>query len=107
VALTAEPQRRTPLLLGLPWTSRQQLRYRLPPGYRVDALPAAVAADTPFGGFKMDWQRAGDEIVVQRELVLKTPRVQPADYASFRDFVATVKAADDRRLVAKKQEAGR
>ena len=107
LALTSELQRRSPLLLGAPSTDRQLVRYRLPAGFRPAAIPAPVQLDTSFGSFSLQWSRQGDELVARRELVLKSPRVQVADYGAFRDFAAAVKAADDQRVVARTQEGGR
>lgn len=106
LALTGEPQRHTPLLLGPPSTERQLVRYRLPAGFSAPGLPAPVQLQTPFGSFTLQWTRQGDELVARRELVLRAPRVQVAEYPAFRDFAAAVRAADDRRVVAR-QEGGR
>ncbi|MCC7065234.1 MAG: DUF3857 domain-containing protein [Planctomycetes bacterium] len=105
-ALANAPERRTPLLLGIPQGSRQTVRYRMPTGWRAGDLPAAVEKQTPFGTFSMSWRREGDQIVVERTLEFAVPRIEPGEYSTFRDFVATVKAADA-QLVLLQKEAGR
>jgi cellulose synthase operon protein C len=102
--LVALDSRKAPLLLGPPRGEAATLRYRLPPGYRPGALPAAVALDAPFGSFRMRWQPEGDSITVERTLALSTARIEAADYAAFREFVTAVKAADG-QLVLLQQEA--
>jgi cellulose synthase operon protein C len=105
-ALASAPERRTPLLLGVPSGARQTVRYRMPPGWRSGELPAAVQKQAAFGSFAMQWRREGDQIVVERTLDFATPRIEPAEYSAFRDFVAAVKAADA-QLVLLQKGAGR
>lgn len=105
-ALGNEPERHTPLLLGVPNGASQTLHYRLPPGWRVTDLPTAVQRSTPFGSFAMQWRVDGAEVTVERKLSLMKSRIDVADHAAFRDFVGAVKAADD-QLVLLVQEAGR
>ena len=66
-------------------------------------LPAAVAEEGPFGSFSMRWRIDGDSIVVDRTLALRTPRVEPKDYPAFRDFIASMRAADSQRIVLQKE----
>lgn len=105
-ALASAPERHTPLLLGIPQGAHQTVRYRMPPGWRAGDLPKAVDKNAPFGSFSMQWHREGDQIVVERTLEFAVPRIEPSEYSTFRDFVATVKAADA-QLVLLQKEAGR
>lgn len=102
-ALASEAERRSPLLLGVPHGQHQTVRYRLPAGWRAGELPAPVAATTPFGAFSMRWSRDGDQLVVDRSLDFLVPRIAPAEYPAFRDFIATVKAADQRLVLLQKE----
>jgi len=97
--LASEPERHSPLLLGVPRQDARVLVFRLPPGYRSATLPAAVKQQAPFGSLSVDWRSEGDQIVVARTVELTAPRIEPADYATFRDFVAALRAADAQRLV--------
>jgi hypothetical protein len=101
--IVAEPERTTPLLLGVPRGDTRSVAYRLPPGFRPVTLPAAVAEEGPFGSFSMRWRIDGDSIVVDRTLALRTPRVEPKDYPAFRDFIASMRAADSQRIVLQKE----
>jgi hypothetical protein len=105
--LDAEPSRANPLLLGIPAEDRRVLRYRLPPGMQAAELPAAAAQRASFGSFKVDWRRDGDQVVVERTVALGTSRIETADYAAFRDFVAALRTADSRRIVLRGGEARR
>ena len=104
-AFANESGRRTPLLLGVPAGNQQSVRYRIPAGWRLVDLPAPVAATTSFGTFAMRWAQLGDQVVVERTLDFTVPRIQPADYQAFRDFVATVKAADAQFVLLQKEDA--
>jgi transglutaminase-like putative cysteine protease/Tfp pilus assembly protein PilF len=105
--LDAEPSRINPLLLGIPAEDRRVLRYRLPPGMQAAELPPAAAQRASFGSFKVDWRRDGDQIVVERTVALGTNRIETADYAAFRDFVAALRTADSRRIVLRGTEGHR
>lgn len=101
--MTAETERTTPLLLGVPRADERTVCYRLPEGYRPTSLPEPVEQKGPFGSFTMTWRLQGDQIVVDRKLALAKPRVEAADYPAFRDFVAGLRSADSQRIVLKKE----
>ena len=61
-------------------------------------LPAPVALETTFASFRRTWRREGDEVVVERELQLRRPRILPTEYTAFREFTASVQEADAQRL---------
>jgi len=104
-ALTAAPERTTPLLLGVPHGQHQVLRIALPRGMRVGQLPPPTHLEQPFGTFALEWRQQGDRIVVERDLRLSAPRILPADYAAFRAFTAAVQDADGARLVVEAEES--
>lgn len=92
--LAADPERRTPLLLGVPRGQRQVVRYRLPAGWTAGVLPDPVRLTTDFGTFTMQWHANDAEVWVERELAVRESRIEPGDYPAFRDFAGAVKAAD-------------
>ncbi|MFY9344087.1 MAG: DUF3858 domain-containing protein, partial [Planctomycetota bacterium] len=96
---TADSERQAPLLLGVPRGERHRLRYVLPGGWRAGELPAPVQLDAAFGSFAMRWRADGDAVVVERDLHLTRPRIAPAEYAAFRDFVGAIKAADSQLVL--------
>ncbi|MBL9076779.1 MAG: DUF3857 domain-containing protein [Planctomycetes bacterium] len=102
--LSAAPERTTPLLLGVPSGDHEVLRIAVPKGLRPGPLPRAVRLEQPFAAFRLEWSQQGDRIVVERELQLRVPRIEPADYAAFRGFAAAVQDADAARLVLEPQE---
>ncbi len=102
--LAAEAERNSPLLLGVPRQDVRTIHYRLPAGYGPGQLPAAVGQETPFGAFHVDWRRQGDQIVVERTVVLTSPRIEATDYPTFRDFVAALRAADAQRVLLQRED---
>ena len=72
--------------------------------YIVPSLPAGEQRTAPFGEFSLRWRRDGAEIVIERELVWKQPRIDPADYGAFRQFVDAVQKADAQLLVVQPEE---
>lgn len=105
LALTTDRERSAPLLLGVPSGAQQTLRYNLPPGYRPGELPADVARTAPFGTFTMQWRRDGDAVVVERRVAWTSPRIEVAQHAAFRDFVAAMQAADSQLVLLQKEGA--
>ena len=99
--LTGLAARRLPLLLGLPSSESWTVRYRLPPGYAPLRLPDPVDLDAPFGRFRVSWRSDGEEVVVERERTLRTPRIQPAEYPEFREFAIRADQGDRHTVIIK------
>ncbi len=78
------------LLLPAPWTTEEELHFRLPAGARLEAVPQEKILDTPFGAAVLRYQRRGDEFVVTTSVQFRKLRITPAEYGSFRDFCAQV-----------------
>ncbi|MGE3171097.1 MAG: DUF3857 domain-containing protein [Planctomycetota bacterium] len=97
--LVADPERTQPLLLGVPRSDDRTVRWRLPPGWRPRTLPDPVERQAPFGEFSVRWALDGDRVVVTRRVVMRAPRIEPADYPALRDFAAALRAADAQRIV--------
>jgi len=100
--LAGEPERRTPLLLGVPRGAVRTVRYVLPPGLHAADLPPAVQRQAPFGSFHMQWRTEGDQVVIERHLAFTASRITTRDYAAFRDFAAAVHAADTQLVLLSK-----
>lgn len=102
-ALTAAPERETPLVLGSPESDRQVIRYRLPDGYMPVSLPEPVDLDAPFGRFALSWRLDGRELVVERVRALTVPRIEAQEYPGFREFAAQADAADARTVLVRQE----
>jgi len=102
--LAATPERKEPLLLGVPHSQRDHLRLSLPPGMRAGPLPAPARVEEPFGSYSLSFRLDGERVLVERALELSAPRLAVADYAAFRAFVAAVQDADGALLVIEPEE---
>jgi cellulose synthase operon protein C len=92
-------ERRYDLVMSNPWVSRMSVRYTLPEGHAIGALPPAIDDDTPFGRLTLSCRAEGDTTVVcDSEVTLKVARVKAADYPSFRAFLGRVDQAFSRKL---------
>jgi tetratricopeptide (TPR) repeat protein len=100
-------QRELPLLLGPPRSEVRRVRYRLPAGHVAQPLPEPIAVDARFGAFTTRWSQDGDELVVERALVLKVPRIEATEYPAFREFAQAVEQAERQRVAVRPQENGR
>ncbi len=94
--LARAESRTLPLLLGVPGSASSTLRYKLPAGWNVDALPPPVEIERPFASYSLQWRQDGNDVVVERRLLRRSPRIEPAEYAEFREFVQAVDVADER-----------
>jgi hypothetical protein len=106
-AFARAEQRELPLLLGEPRSEVRRLRYRLPAGYAPDALPEPIDIDARFGSFHVRWTRTAEELVVERSLVLKIPRIETTEYPEFRAFAQSIEQADRQLVALRVKENGR
>jgi transglutaminase-like putative cysteine protease/thioredoxin-like negative regulator of GroEL len=81
------------LVLSAPWTTEEELRFALPAGARIAAVPADSTINTPFGSAELQYQRHENEISVHTRVQFRQTRVAPEQYAEFRDFCAQLERA--------------
>ena len=94
-------ERRGDLVLDGPSVSRFTFRYRLPPGWSVDALPPDVTADTGFGRLHLAYTVEQGVLVCRGELVFTRDRISASEYPAFRAFVAQVDQAFSRKVLVR------
>jgi transglutaminase-like putative cysteine protease/tetratricopeptide (TPR) repeat protein len=87
--------RQQELVLGYPWQHDEELRYQLPPGWRLaaGAPPARRIIEGPFGRFSLDVTMEGAVLRVRSSLNVTRARIGADDYAHFRAFLMEVDAA--------------
>jgi transglutaminase-like putative cysteine protease len=87
-------ERKEDLVIAYPWQHDEELVFRLPPGWEIASVPAARAAESPFGRFELTLsvEHAG-EIRVRSLLDVTRHRIAPADYPAFRAFLSEIDAA--------------
>ncbi|MBM4378556.1 MAG: DUF3857 domain-containing protein, partial [Deltaproteobacteria bacterium] len=91
------------LLLSDPFLNKLSFTVRLPPGYRVEGLPAPFRDEGPFGRASLTFTPDEDGALgVAAELALTASRVRTADYPAFRAWLQRVDQAFNRRLTARR-----
>jgi hypothetical protein len=92
--LSADGIRRTPMLVGaadLSWTTN----IALPPGIAAARLPSDVALHTAAGDYTARYERDGDGIRVNRNLVIDRDVFDPGEYPELQRLLYA--ALDDAR----------
>jgi len=92
-AMAGTAEREHDLVLDLPSTEDNQIRYVLPPGHKFSRLPAGKTLDTPVGKFSLAVEPQDDGVVVRSHLQLPRARISPAEYDAFRQFLRQVDAS--------------
>jgi hypothetical protein len=98
--------RKFDLMLDHPWVNRFQLQYALPVGFEPGTLPPELAEETPFGRYRLRFQRNGNMLECTGEVALTASRVPAKDYAAFRAFLGRLDQAFARRLVLSRSTSG-
>lgn len=77
------------------------VRIALPAGFRVEAMPAPVRVDAPFGLYESAAKLSedGTTLIFERRLRVDTPKLAPTDFDAFRDALATITRADAAKVV--------
>ena len=72
---------------------------KLPEGFSLDELPAAVSLEVPFGEYAVSVEAKGPEIVLKRRLTLRRAVLPPEAYESVRGFFDKIRAAEQAPVV--------
>ncbi len=86
--------RRHPLMLDVQGFRRDVTRIELEPGVTVTSLPEPVALENGFGRYELVARSAGDAVVVERVVRVPAQRIEPYDYAAFREFARAIDEAE-------------
>lgn len=92
-AMASTDEREHDLVLDLPSTEAYRVRYMLPPGHRFSRMPTGKTIDTPVGRFSLEVDARDDGAEVRSRLELTKPRITPAEYGAFRQFLRQVDAS--------------
>ena len=83
--VAADTERRTfPIVFESLEFSEEEVRFRIPEGYKVHFLPEKVEMVNPYFQYRSGYQKEGPEIVVQNEFVRNAAIIAPGDYAHYR-----------------------
>jgi tetratricopeptide (TPR) repeat protein/transglutaminase-like putative cysteine protease len=94
-------ERHGDLVLDGPSVTRFTFRYRLPPGWSVDALPPDVGTTNGFGRLSLGYTVEQGVLVCRGELVFSRDRIAASEYPAFRAFVAQVDQAFSRKVLVR------
>ncbi|HKV42219.1 MAG TPA: DUF3857 domain-containing protein [Blastocatellia bacterium] len=72
---------------------------KIPPGERIDEVPAGTEIKAPFGEFAVTYAVDGLQVTVHRRLALLRKTVAASDYKDLRTFFDTAKRSSDAGLV--------
>jgi tetratricopeptide (TPR) repeat protein len=97
-SLIAKPERELPLLLGDETRTHSFIALTLPKGARTRPSDP-VRLQAPLSTFSLETRREGDRLILEKSLLVKAGRVQPADYPAFRDFCQQVDRQDTEEIV--------
>jgi tetratricopeptide (TPR) repeat protein len=92
-SFAAQQTREHPLELGVPNREQRTIRYQLPRGYEFSTVPTGTKLETSFGRFELSVSTAGSDATVETTFELRQPRIEPGDYAKFREFLGEVDRA--------------
>ncbi|MEM7154981.1 MAG: DUF3857 domain-containing protein [Myxococcota bacterium] len=92
-ALASTTEREHDLVLDLPSTEEYEMRYALPAGHEFSRIPSNKTIDSPVGRFSLEVQRDDGGARVRSRLELTKPRITPAEYDAFRQFLRQVDAS--------------
>ena len=73
---------------------RPGTRVRIPDGFVVDELPAPVSVDTAFGSYSSRCTSSGNDVIVERSIVLRGGTVASSDCAGLNSFLDQIEAAE-------------
>lgn len=97
--------RQAALQLSTPFVDADTIRYRVPAGYKPEAMPAPVQLRTAFGTYEAQTQLLPDgTLQYTRRLQMPAGRFEAKDYEAYEDFRQRISKADRAQLVLVQQE---
>jgi len=87
-----------------PFIDVDSIRYELPDGYEVEAVPNPVMFETPFATYEAEVERRGDALLYRRRLEWREKALPPDRYEAFRTLLQNVVQADQAQAVLVEEE---
>jgi tetratricopeptide (TPR) repeat protein len=100
-SLARTAQRTVPELIGTTIATDVRMRFVLPKGVEVLALPVTLQRNYGAAKFSASARVEGSEVVLERSLRMPVLRVAPAEYPAFADFCRAVDLAEATELAIK------
>lgn len=87
------------LYVGHPWSTRNEVEYRLPPGAAIVDLPKAYQHEDPHWRFEQTIKRTPNGFVSDDRVTFRKRRVRANAYPAFRSAAIAIDQALSRRVV--------
>jgi len=94
-------ERKTDLVTTFAWSTQNVVRYTLPPGATIAALPEGATVDTPYVSLVQKVRALPGGFETDDTVTLKSRRVPKADYPAFRAALLAIDRALERKVVVK------
>ena len=89
-----------PVKLSYAYQDQEEVRFQLPAGYNIEAMPDDVLLETPFAMYSATHEVDSEgNLLYQRTLEFKNRVIQPALYGEYRDFLSKVAKSDRSQVV--------
>lgn len=88
--------------VGYGYQDEDDVTFVLPDGYEIEAMPAPVSVETPFGTFTMQLTVNGHTVRVTRRLLVKAGLYPREQYPQLADFLKAASAAYTQKMVLKR-----
>jgi len=85
-----------------PYIDKDTIRYLIPEGYEIEALPRQLELNTRFGIYKSNTDVSGNIITYTRMISIPVKDFPASAYNDFRDFFLEIARSDKARIVLKK-----
>lgn len=96
----SEKQRVNPIWFNYPCEELDDLKVRVPLGYKPDSMPPAASVKPgAVVSYDLSVQAANDQIEVKRHLMINATSFAPKAYPAFRSFFGSVKTNDEAQIV--------
>ncbi len=98
-AYGALAERKTDLVTTYAWSTRNLIHYKLPPGWKIEALPEGQRVETPYATLSQIVTKTDDGFTTDDTVTLLARRVPRADYPAFREALGAIDRALERKVV--------
>ena len=89
----------SPVMISRPYSENDSVKYLIPEGYKMEALPDPVNILSEFGEYHSTATIDGQSIVYEREFILKKGHYTKEKYNDFVEFIESVVKNDDSKAV--------
>jgi hypothetical protein len=94
-----EPRTQSVRPFPYPFIDVDSVRYELPTGYEVEAVPDPVTIETPFATYEATVERLGDVLLYRRRVEWREKTLPPDQYEAFRSLLQDMVRADQAQAV--------